>query len=41
MSMRQKMAGLLAALMLASAVFPSHAAQDVVPSSISGAEGEI
>ncbi len=40
MSMRQKMAGLLAALMLASAVFPSHAAQDVVPSSISGENAE-
>ena len=36
MSMRQKMAGLLAAFMLASAVFPSHAVQNVVPDSVSG-----
>lgn len=40
MSMRQKMAGLLAAFMLASAIFPSHAAQDVVPDSVSGKTAE-
>lgn len=40
MSMRQKMAGLLAALMLASSIFPSHAAGNVFQDSVSGGNAE-
>lgn len=40
MSMRQKMAGLLAAFMLATAIFPSHAAGNVSHDSVSGGNAE-
>ncbi len=40
MSMRQKMAGLLAVFMLATAIFPSHAAGNVSRDSVSGGNAE-